>query len=1712
MWIYNKAGASTVYVTEVRGVLADGSTVTPPVVDTPEVEEDTKIAIVSSPLLSVTGTTEEAVPTGFTMVSKSASFTGTLHTGTYGNKQVVAAYTDIYFAIKVTGDGTLRINGTSGFNGEWIYFHYKHNDGTSWQLSATKEDGTVVRAVALNAPNKGGNYPENAISTLIYNAGCDVDVYSASGNCAVYSTEVLGEGCTFESGIADNTMKVVTAPYRSDRVASTTEVSVPKGYSTVNKYTGSWNSDTYVHSGMMGDKTNLSDCTDLYFAMRVENGTIVIGNETYDEKGFLHGWVYFHYYRESLDTNTWSLYAKSYDGTFEKTITGIDATAGSETYPLNAISTLMYKGSSNVCVSAHKAAGATANVYVTEVLGVAPVEGDRMIWAAADGAAPIHGDLPVNYPMGFAALYEKTDFKRGGLAAMDLSSVTSTTLRFKMLSSHLLYVDKAYTDFADAKTIVIKETVENSNMYLVTLTKTEQGWHVVMDCTLSYSLDNSTWNNGGKFEFDSTEQSLSRIFKMISTASSQNVTLYVTEVRGEHTVCSASKYTYLGNGTHKAECVCGAVMIESEACSGGVATCTDGATCAMCKGMYKAALGHDKVWTDNVLSCQRDGCKIVLGTVETNLAKQNVALYTDAAAINATQSVGATIDLSGATELSISDIQNVTLGGVSYSVANFADNKVTINVLPQDVFGEYTFTATITVEGKDFEISAPVLVVTNAVTSQTGLLAMKDVLRGENGMNGDGYYLLNNHVELTYNSAYVYAFGTKTLPFVGTFDGNGYAIKYFKTAPYPSSEEEDVTYKQYVEASLFGVMDGTVKNVAMTNVVIGGMTNISHSGNGLFENVYLEVSEYNSGGSYCEPFFARAAATKTQGTLKNVVVKMKDLYNTNAWAIYQRYLNGENVNVEIFPAAVGDSFIADNVALYGYDSSLKDYERRYEDGTLCTPAGRGGVYSQGNSVISHDGKEFGIYVEYVAGGNNGGLFGVSLLDNNIWTVVNDEPIFKSLVGADEGTSPEDYLPEQNEEDVTNNYVALNGDTQYLIAWNDNAVGSSTAATIVNDVMYSATGVNLMAAKADPVNEWKKQIIIGSFEEYSSYVTGSSSWTLANDRVNYGVYLENRTIYILSDGEDGFALAAQELCRKLFGWKQLSPSQVVMNNTQTVELPAEMSYTTSISFSQRQTGTHLTDSLEMNFNCNTHPYTLFATEMHNIKEFFDKTDSTWKKYYTTTSSTGHRNENGTANDPGKNICFLGYNGSSWDFNAIVNHAVEQLVARAKELPDAKVFNLMIEDSFDYCNCSRCAQFTNKSVTAVLFMNEVAKKLQNNAELGGRTIGIEFFAYASFEKAPVVTTTEINYIKNTLGLTANTQTITYKAGSDYTVADAISAGLIGAETETVLKSEDNLRLWWTSQKANHAYALKHRANAHMYYGLQGWLGSVSAANVDVYMYQSYFQDYLMPLNTWEYQIAWYRELNELGVNGYMFNLGQYETENAPETQTGFMSFKTYIDSRALSDTTVSYETIKDEFFATDGYFGAAGPKMKEFFNSLESVLNSKKQADGLAISEYLVSKKNATTDLKIRQLYFNGFFGPSYSSLMIDYENGANNFYKLYNDDQLKQWYTYCTEALALVEGDALYEKRIKAEAIFPYYMLLLQNSNPDYNYWDAEWTFTEYGNGYTFQGLADLINAVGTTCQREHYTFEQTGKGIAWQHGTYELNLFARWGLTYNPQA
>ena len=57
----------------------------------------------------------------------------------------------------------------------------------------------------------------------------------------------------------------------------------------------------------------------------------------------------------------------------------------------------------------------------------------------------------------------------------------------------------------------------------------------------------------------------------------------------EHT--HNGNWTSNGNGTHSRRCTCNAV--ETQNCSGGTATCTQRATCAVCGAEYGDALGHD---------------------------------------------------------------------------------------------------------------------------------------------------------------------------------------------------------------------------------------------------------------------------------------------------------------------------------------------------------------------------------------------------------------------------------------------------------------------------------------------------------------------------------------------------------------------------------------------------------------------------------------------------------------------------------------------------------------------------------------------------------------------------------------------------------------------------------------------------------------------------------------------------------------------------------------------------------------------------------------------------------------------------------------------------------------------------------------------------------------------------------------------------------------
>ena len=624
--------------------------------------------------------------------------------------------------------------------------------------------------------------------------------------------------------------------------------------------------------------------------------------------------------------------------------------------------------------------------------------------------------------------------------------------------------------------------------------------------------------------------------------------------------------------------------------------------------------------------------------------------------------------------------------------------------------------------------------------------------------------------------------------------------------------------------------------------------------------------------------------------------------------------------------------------------------------------------------------------------------------------------------------------------------------------------------------------------------------------------------------SYGVYVVGRTIYVLAENEEAFVLAAEYLCRELFDLFE-SVGNVFTYGDFTNETRAipSINYTTEIAFNMR--GAAFTNVAEEKYSMNMTARSSFTyfEEMHNTFNYFaDYTGSgTWKSLDET------------------QLCYLG-RGDATTFNSMVDHVVNKIVAKAQEDPNMTVINFMIEDNAGYCTCTACRKFINDSntttisqldyntsVTQLIFLNAVANKLATNATLvaAGRTIAVEFFAYGLFSDAPLVgDESALTSINNSFGLNNETTTVTYANG----------------KTATVLKAADNLRVWWTSHKANHSFRLTHAANEHMLQSLQGWIASIGAENVDVFMYQAVYRDFFMPLNTWQYQIEWYQDLNDLGVNSYMFNLGN--TFNKAEAQTTFSAFKTYIDSRAMTDRNVTFEKLKDEFFGDNGYYGAAGSTMRTYFEQLVSVMEGLKQDGSNGYINPIQLLDSSTSDAVRRQAFFNGHYGYDFVSVAFGGKKSSNSgitgadIFTYDGQTQqatLESWYTMCQEALALVDENSVYAKRIQVEALFPEYAFLVLESTYTTN---AVWISSskiysgsvtaEKGTSTvitteTYQDFYDNVIALGVTKPAEFFNFN-TGSTMTldtmstiksasiFSSGTYGMyqSMYMNWGISF----
>ena len=1165
------------------------------------------------------------------------------------------------------------------------------------------------------------------------------------------------------------------------------------------------------------------------------------------------------------------------------------------------------------------------------------------------------------------------------------------------------------------------------------------------------------------------------------------------------------------------------------------------------------------IWDGNIYKCSF--CNEILGTVTENIAKtQEIVLYTNATyagkgasgnAFDASAARSVEIDLSEVTDLEISGVTNIKFNGVAYTVSGLDANKVTINgVIPYEVFGEYTLTAQITVKGATFDIQMPILVITDLITDAEGLLNVRKVLRGQDTpivydtanpveylvvggtgglgtMNGRGYYKLGNNIDLenygiasinpstaeSYNRVYV--FGTTAVPFAGTFDGAGYVLDNFIAKPnfwnynvatgftYLFQDPQGATgssHAQEIEASLFGMVDGTIKNLAITNAVFGQNGNVVNGGNGgTLENVYVQIKDMQAD-AYV---FVAPIAQHSSGnnmTLRNVVIDLTKhssaiLNGTSSTAISTRY-----------PSVFGLGAVnIENVGVYGFNTAWID-----------TTAGRGNVYT-GNA----DGSEMGIYTAGLTMTNSNASFWQISLDPTIWKIVDGVPMLINISADGTFTEQDDWTGEE-------------GDS-YNIAWSDEVAGAYEAVTKIRDVTTQVTTQVLGVTAEDDAN-----IIVGTYDKYAEEA-GVDVSTLATDgRENYGVYNNGLKIYVLADGEEGFRFAADMLLRQLYGYNELSNGSFTWTDS-TIWLEGVENEMAQVAFSKREpaNGYNIGD---MKFNA-TQTYTTYG-HMHNTLDYLyatdgngnvtgsaivpvtGKNDANQDVTYTTTSYWLASNCNDVRdadNIAGEQLCYLAH-GDKTAFNALVDHVVNRILEVAKARPTMTAINFMIEDDPEYCMCATCKPFYNSSIPQLLFLNTVAEKLANNEYLKNscRTIDIVFFAYASYAYAPItstaVATSALANTKSVLGLSDTaTETISFnyaamnKAGATYTAAKDTTS-------RSVLKAHKNLRLQWTSHKAFHSYALTHEANSASYLGLMAWLASVDVSKTEVFMYQTTFSDYFLPLNTWKYQVEWYKNLNDMGINGYIFNLGNMG--NPADAQTGFAAFKAYIDSRAMTDSSVTYEQLKDEFFGINGYYGTAGPTMRTFFEELETVMEGKKQTsnyvdcDSFSHFDYDAtnypyyhyytdgtSKQAVRTTYTDRvQAWFNGAFdlsqawilfgnltdedlkvatsvgknenpSPIHAALTFAPQTDVYQYDGKTQLETLKAWYQYCVTAKGMVAADSVYAKRIQVESWFPEYALRLFHSTYtiNFNLLKGDYSFT--GGTYNYSAMCTGVTSI-----------------------------------------
>lgn len=555
-----------------------------------------------------------------------------------------------------------------------------------------------------------------------------------------------------------------------------------------------------------------------------------------------------------------------------------------------------------------------------------------------------------------------------------------------------------------------------------------------------------------------------------------------------------------------------------------------------------------------------------------------------------------------------------------------------------------------------------------------------------------------------------------------------------------------------------------------------------------------------------------------------------------------------------------------------------------------------------------------------------------------------------------------------------------GQSDYKIVMGSSLANESIA--YVNK--YFARGAGCMLEKVEATTEEEQEAL--DVSENSTYVMFDCTYAFEQvglimpefeqiGGTGYYIVTYGKNVFVQAYGAQGYQLGGVCLLRQTLGFDVISSTTTIYERDGSV-LP-KMEITERPDFDYRQPDNMVLDHdvmYGMGFTTGEIFLNTGTTWMHNIVDFLGGDVSKGAN-----DGTAVEHPKWFSNDSNKTQgCFTAH-GDKEEYALMVENYVKKTIEFAKKKPTVEnivlgQMDVIGNDRVSRCTCASCnAAFSyygdTNAGSHLALVNNVARGVaewleteeaktyfKEVAGIENKTMNVLVLVYGSSINPPVQRTDggAILFDENGKGLPKQQKWFNVDDEGNVTEEDVVDE----EGNPVYLVCEPNADLFYCASSANYLHSFYEAENTTYSNMVKGWSGL--GGNFFVWTYEVNYYNYMYPYNSYDSMLENLRYFKNEKANHLLYQ-GLWENKN----NAAFDKLRTYICSKGLFDTSVSYEEIVARFFKYQ--FDEAGDLMREYFNQVVQQLRANESYTGGSVHSNDLTKPIVWPEGLIRSWY-------------------------------------------------------------------------------------------------------------------------------------------------